>query len=70
VEPRSPFRGESQLGQVPLHRIRQRANASPPPPQIKSGPGGFTLLSRVVLAENPDGSMPGHMEGHEANLLV
>jgi hypothetical protein len=27
-------------------------------------------LSRIILAENPDGSMPAHMEGHEGKLLV
>jgi hypothetical protein len=26
-------------------------------PPIKFGPGGFTRLSRVILVENPDGSM-------------
>jgi hypothetical protein len=30
---------------------------------IKTGPGGFTHLSRVILAENPDSSMPAHMKG-------
>jgi hypothetical protein len=27
-------------------------------------------ISRVILAENPDGSMPAHMKGHEGNLSV
>jgi hypothetical protein len=66
VEPGSPFGGESQSGQVPLHRIRQGVM----PPLIKSGPGGFTHLSWVILAENPDGSMPAHTKGHEGNLPV
>jgi hypothetical protein len=40
------------------------------PPSIKSGIGGFTRLSRVILAENLDGSMPAHIEGREGNLSV
>jgi hypothetical protein len=27
-------------------------------------------LSRVILAENPDGSMPAHTKGREGNLSV
>jgi hypothetical protein len=30
---------------------------------IKSGLGGFMRLSQVILAENPDGSMPADIEG-------
>jgi hypothetical protein len=41
-----------------------------PPPLIKSGSCGFMCLSRVILAENMDGSMPAHMDGSEGNLLV
>jgi hypothetical protein len=68
VEPGSPFRGESQLEQVPLKRIRQ--GLMTPPPPIQSGPSGFTCLSQVILAENPDCSMPAHMKGREGNLPV
>jgi hypothetical protein len=68
VEPGSPFGGESQLGQVPLHRIRQ--GPIPPDLPIKSGPSGFTRLSRVILAKNLDDLMPAHMEGHEGNLPI
>jgi hypothetical protein len=39
-------------------------------PLIKSGPGGFSHLSRVILVENSDGLMPAHIEGHEVNLPV
>jgi hypothetical protein len=37
---------------------------------IKSRPDGFTHLSRVILVENPDDSMPTHMKGHEGNHPV
>jgi hypothetical protein len=37
---------------------------------IKCRPGGFTRLFWVILAKNPDGSMPAHMKGHEGNLPV
>jgi hypothetical protein len=63
----SPFRGESQPGQVLLHRIKQGLM---PPPSIKSRLGGFMSLSQVILAENPDGSMQAHTKGHKGNLLV
>jgi hypothetical protein len=63
VEPRSPFGGESQLGQVPLHRIRQGLM-----PPIKSGSGGFTRLPQIIHAKNLDGSMSTHTEGHDGNL--
>jgi hypothetical protein len=39
-------------------------------PLVKSEPGGFTHLSQVILAENPDGSMPAHMKGREGNLTI
>jgi hypothetical protein len=67
VEHGSPFEGESQPGQVPLHRIGQGLM---PPPLIKSRLGGFMRLSRVILAEKPVGSMPAHTKGHEGNILV
>jgi hypothetical protein len=59
--------GESQPGQVPLHRIRQGLR---PPPPMNSGPGDFTHLSRVILVENLDGSIPAHTKGREGNLSV
>jgi hypothetical protein len=65
VEYESLFGGESQPGQVPLHRNRQRLM-----PPVKSTPGEFTRLSRVILAKNPDDSVPTHTKGHEGNLLV
>jgi hypothetical protein len=40
-----------------------------PPTPIKFGPGGFTHLSQVIIAENPDGSMLVHTGGHQGNLL-
>jgi hypothetical protein len=66
VEHGSPFWGQSQTGQVPLHRIRQGLM----PPLIKSGSGGFTHLSWVILAENSDGSMLAHMKGRKGNLPI
>jgi hypothetical protein len=45
VEPGSPFVGESQPGQAPLHRIR---HGLMPPPPIKSGQGGFKCLSQAI----------------------
>jgi hypothetical protein len=42
----------------------------PPPPPIKSGLGGFTCLSWVILAENLDDLMLAHIEGREGNLPV
>jgi hypothetical protein len=66
VERGSPFGGESQPGQVPLHRIRH----GPMPPQIKFEPSGFMRLSQVILAENPDGSKVAHTKGREGKLLV
>jgi hypothetical protein len=50
VESGSPLGGESQSGQVPLHRTRQGLM-----PPVKSRPGGFTRLSRIILAESLDG---------------
>jgi hypothetical protein len=41
-----------------------------PPPPVKFGPGGFTHLSRVILAENLDGSILAHKKGREGNLPV
>jgi hypothetical protein len=41
-----------------------------PPPPIKSRPSGFTRLSSVILAENPDASMLAHTKGCEGNPLV
>jgi hypothetical protein len=67
VEPGSPFKGERQLGQVPLHRIKLGLM---PPSLIKFGLGGFTCLSRVILVQNSHGSMPAHMKGCEGNLLI
>jgi hypothetical protein len=40
------------------------------PLPVKSGLGGFTRLSQVILAKSPDGSMPAHTKGHEGNLPV
>jgi hypothetical protein len=57
------IQGESQLGQVPLHRIRKGLKT----PWIKFGLGCFMRLSSEILAENPDGSMLVHMKGHEGN---
>jgi hypothetical protein len=37
---------------------------------MKFGPGGFTRLSWVFQAENTDGLMPAHTEGHDRNLFV
>jgi hypothetical protein len=68
VEPESPFEGESQPGKVPFQRVGQ--GLPPPPPAIKSRPGGFTHLSWVILAENQDSSMLGHTKGREENLPV
>jgi hypothetical protein len=65
VELGSPFRGESQPGQVPLHSTRQGLM-----PPVKFGPGGFTRLSLIILAKNPDDSVPAHMKGREGNLSV
>jgi hypothetical protein len=67
VETGSAFKGESQPGNVPLHRIRQGLMY---PPAIRSGPGGFTRLYRVILVENLDGSMLAHKKGREGNLPV
>jgi hypothetical protein len=67
VETGSPFGGEIQPGKVPLHRIRQ--GLIPPPPPIKSGLGGFMLLSQVIRTVNPDSKMPV-TEGLEGNLPV
>jgi hypothetical protein len=67
VEPGSPFGGESQPGQVPLHRIKQGLM---PPSPIKFGLGGFTCVSWVILVQNSDGSMPAHMKGREGNLPI
>jgi hypothetical protein len=39
------------------------------PPSIKSGLGGFTRLSQIIPAENPDGLIPYHMEGHDGNFM-
>jgi hypothetical protein len=49
--------GESHLGHVPLHRIRQGLML---PPLIKSGLGAFMLLPQVIHVENPNGWMPDH----------
>jgi hypothetical protein len=65
VEPRSPFEGESQRGQLPLHRITQGLM---PPPPIKSLSGYFTRLSQIIREENLDVSMPVDTEGHDRNL--
>jgi hypothetical protein len=37
---------------------------------VKSGLGGFTRLSRIILEKIPDGSMPVHTKGREGNLSV
>jgi hypothetical protein len=65
VEPGSPFRHEIQVGQVTLHRTIQGLM-----PPVKSRLDGFTHLSRIILAKNPDGSMPAHTKGCEGNLLL
>jgi hypothetical protein len=65
VEPGSPFEGESWPGPVPLHRTKQGLM-----PPVKFRLGGFTQLSRIILAENSDGSVPAHMKGREGNLMV
>jgi hypothetical protein len=62
----SPFGVESLLGQLPLHRIRQGMM----PPLIKSGTGGFTRLSWVILPKNLDSSMLAHKKACEGNLPV
>jgi hypothetical protein len=72
VEPGSPFRGESHLGQLlsigpDIHRTRQ---GQLPPSSVKSELGGFTRLSQVILAEYSNGSMLAHMKGCEGNLSV
>jgi hypothetical protein len=65
VEARSLFKGEpGSACASPWDLIG--ANA----PSIKSRPGGFTLLYRVVCAEIPDGWMPAQTEGCDGNLLV
>jgi hypothetical protein len=56
--------GESQQGQVPLHRTRQGLM---PPRQI------LAMWFQVAFLGNPyrgnlDGYMPAHMEGREGNL--
>jgi hypothetical protein len=61
---------------INLFCLRTAKNASPQDQtganslSMKSGPGGFTRLFRVILAENPDGSMPAHTKGLEGNLVV
>jgi hypothetical protein len=62
----STFMGESQPGQVPLHRTR---HGLMPPGQIETGWFQVSFLSNP-LWENPDGLVPTHMEGHEGNLPV
>jgi hypothetical protein len=49
---------------VPLHKIRLELM----PRTINFGPGGLMRLSRVILAEKPDSSMPAHTNGREGNL--
>jgi hypothetical protein len=39
-------------------------------PLVKSGLGDFMRLSRVILVENPDVSMPAHTKGCERNLVI
>jgi hypothetical protein len=60
-----PFR------KLPCHLEKEKKSKSKcPTPLIKSGLGGFTHLSWVILAKNSDSSMLAHMEGHEGNLPV
>jgi hypothetical protein len=66
VEPRSLFTGESQPGQVTLHRTRQWPML---PSQIRSRWFQASFLGNP-WRENPDSLVLAHTEGREGNLLI
>jgi hypothetical protein len=67
VEPGSPFVGESQPGQVPLHGTKQ--GPMPSTSQIRTR-WFHASFSGNPWWENPNGSVPTHTEECEENLPV